>query len=87
MELWRWHLGPGEGYDSHPHPAGFVETVTVIAGGAVITVDGTEYPIGDGMTATFAADVSHSYQGGPAGVKLLMTVHLPASNPKGQPAP
>ena len=87
VELWRWHLGPGEGYDSHPHPAGFVETVTVIGGGAVITVDGTEYPIGDGMTATFAADVSHSYQGGPAGAELLMTVHLPASNPKGQPAP
>jgi transcriptional regulator with XRE-family HTH domain len=87
VELWRWHLGPGEVYDSHPHPAGFVETVTVIGGRAVITVDGTEHPVGDGMTATFAADVSHSYQGGPAGAELLMTVHLPASNPKGQPAP
>jgi transcriptional regulator with XRE-family HTH domain len=87
VELWRWHLGPGEAYVSHPHPAGIVETVTVIGGSAVITVDGTEHRIGDGMTATFAADVSHSYQGGPAGAELLMTVHLPASNPKVQPAP
>ena len=87
VELWRWRLGPGEAYDSHPHPAGIVETVTVIGGSAVITVDGTEHAIGDGMTATFAADVSHSYRGGPAGAELLMTVHLPASNPKGQPAP
>jgi transcriptional regulator with XRE-family HTH domain len=87
VELWRWHLGPGEAYDSHPHPAGIVETVTVIGGSAVITVDGTEHAVGDGMTATFAADVSHSYRGGPAGAELLMTVHLPASNRKDQPAP
>ncbi len=83
VELWRWRLSPDETYDSHPHPAGIVETVTVIAGSAVITVDGTEHAIGEGMTATFAADVSHSYRGGPADAELLMTVHLPASNPKG----
>lgn len=82
VELWRWHLGPGQAYDSHPHPAGVVETVTVIAGTAVLVVDGAEHAIGDGMTATFAADVSHSYRGGPAGAELLMTVHLPAATRK-----
>jgi transcriptional regulator with XRE-family HTH domain len=82
VELWRWHLGPGEAYDSHPHPAGVVETVTIIAGRAVLVVDGSEHPVGDGMTATFAADVSHSYRGGPAGAELLMTVHLPAATRK-----
>jgi hypothetical protein len=53
----------------------------------VVTVDGTGYPLGPGVTAAFAADVSHAYQGGPAGAELLMTVHLPAADPKGPPAP
>jgi transcriptional regulator with XRE-family HTH domain len=82
VELWRWHLAAGEAYDSHPHPAGIVETVTVISGAAVITVDGTDYPLGAGMTATFAADAAHSYRAdgtdGTDGADLLMTVHLPA---------
>jgi transcriptional regulator with XRE-family HTH domain len=79
VELWRWHLAAGEAYESHPHPPGVVETVTVIAGAAVLTVDGTEYPIRAGMTATFAADVGHAYRGGADdAADLLMTVHLPA---------
>jgi transcriptional regulator with XRE-family HTH domain len=78
VELWRWQLGPGESYESHPHPAGLVETLTVIEGSAVLTVDGERHEVGAGQTATFAADVSHGYAGGPAGVTLLMTVHLPA---------
>jgi transcriptional regulator with XRE-family HTH domain len=87
VELWRWRLGPGETYASHPHPAGVVETVTITDGAAVVTVDGTGYPLGPGVTAAFAADVSHASQGGPAGAELLMTVHLPAAEPKGPPAP
>jgi transcriptional regulator with XRE-family HTH domain len=79
VELWRWHLAGEEAYESHPHPPGVVETVTVIAGAAVITVDGTGYDLGPGLTATFAADVAHSYRGGGDGAELLMTVHLPAA--------
>lgn len=86
VELWRWRLGPGEAYASHPHPADVTETVTVFEGAAVVTVDGADYPLSAGMTAAFAADVSHAYQGGPDGAELLMTVHLPAGEPKGQPA-
>lgn len=88
VELWRWHLAAGEIYDSHPHPRGVVETVTVIGGAGVVTVDGADFPLSAGLTATFAADVSHSYQGGaPDGAELLMTVHLPAAGPAGRPAP
>lgn len=80
VELWRWHLASGEAYESHPHPSGVLETVTVIEGAAVITVDGAGYDVGSGMTATFAADVAHSYRGGAGdGADLLMTVHLPAA--------
>lgn len=84
VELWRWHLPAGESYDSHPHPAGIVETVTVLSGAAVITVDGTDYPVSAGMTATFAGDAAHSYRAaGDDGAELLMTVHLPAPPGRG----
>jgi transcriptional regulator with XRE-family HTH domain len=81
VELWRWQLGPGERYDSHPHPHGIVETITVIRGAAVLVHGGTGYPLGAGQSATFAADVGHSYAGGPDGGELLMTVHLPQPGP------
>jgi transcriptional regulator with XRE-family HTH domain len=85
VELWRWQLAAGEQYQSHPHPPGVTETVTVISGAAVLTVGGTDYDLGAGLTAAFAADVGHSYRGGPAdGAALLMTVHLPAG---GEAAP
>ena len=78
VELWRWHLADGERYESHPHPAGVVETITVISGAVVVTVDGSEYPARAGQTVTFAADAEHAYRGGPGGdADLLMTVHLP----------
>ena len=85
VELWRWHLAGAERYDSHPHPAGVVETVTVISGAAVISVGGTEYPVAAGQTVTFVADADHSYRAGPGGdADLLMTVHLPEPAPRAQ---
>jgi transcriptional regulator with XRE-family HTH domain len=79
VELWRWDLRPGESYQSHPHPTGLVETATVISGTAVITVDGTDYPLRPGLTAVYGGDAEHSFRGGePDGGCLLMTVHLPA---------
>jgi transcriptional regulator with XRE-family HTH domain len=82
VELWQWDLGPGEGYDSHPHQAGVAETVTVIRGRAVVVVDGTVHELGIGLTATYRGDTAHSYRGGePDGGRLLMTVHLPPPSP------
>lgn len=87
VELWRWHLADGERYESHPHPAGVVETITVISGAAVITVDGTEYPVRAGHTVTFAADAGHAYRGGPGSdADLVMTVHLPEPAPRARAA-
>lgn len=82
VEMWQWDLGPGEGYDSHPHPAGVGETMTVIHGSAVLSVDGTVHELGPGMTASYRGDTAHSYRGGePDGGRLLMTVHLPPPSP------
>jgi transcriptional regulator with XRE-family HTH domain len=87
VELWRWQLAAGERYDSHPHPAGVVETATVISGAAVLTVDGTEYEARAGQTVTFAADAEHSYAAAPGtAADVLMTVHLPEAAPRTGPA-
>ncbi|MDT0611655.1 helix-turn-helix domain-containing protein [Streptomyces lancefieldiae] len=78
VEVWRWRLEPGEEYPSHPHQAGVVETVSVTAGRMTLVVDGTEYPVGAGQTATFDGDTPHTYRGGGTGpCSLIMTVHLP----------
>jgi transcriptional regulator with XRE-family HTH domain len=78
VEVWRWRLEPGEEYPSHPHQAGVVETVSVIAGRMVLVIDGTEHPVAAGQTATFEGDVAHTYRGeGDETCHLIMTVHLP----------
>ncbi|MBQ1095443.1 helix-turn-helix domain-containing protein [Streptomyces sp. NPDC097107] len=77
-EVWRWALAPGEEYPSHPHQAGVTETVSVTRGEMVLVVDGAEYPVTAGQTATFDADAPHTYRGsGAETCHLIMTVHLP----------
>ncbi|MBM9624101.1 helix-turn-helix domain-containing protein [Streptomyces zhihengii] len=77
-EVWRWTLEPGEEYPSHPHQTGVTETVSVTAGDMVLVVDGTEYAVTAGQTATFDADTTHTYRGtGTQTCHLIMTVHLP----------
>ncbi len=78
VEVWRWKLEPGEEYPSHPHQAGVVETVSVTSGRMTLIVDGTEYTVEAGQTATFDGDTSHTYRGsGTETCNLIMTVHLP----------
>ncbi|MFD7873608.1 helix-turn-helix domain-containing protein [Streptomyces sp. NPDC059766] len=77
-EVWRWTLEPGEEYPSHPHQAGVTETISVTAGQMVLVVDGVEYPVEAGQTATFDGDTAHTYRGsGTDTCHLIMTVHLP----------
>ncbi|MFE9137551.1 helix-turn-helix domain-containing protein [Streptomyces sp. NPDC007355] len=77
-EVWRWTLEPGEEYPSHPHQAGVTETVSVTTGEMLLVVDGNEYPVTAGQTATFDADTTHTYRGtGTQTCHLIMTVHLP----------
>ncbi|WP_416972707.1 helix-turn-helix domain-containing protein [Streptomyces sp. 4F14] len=78
VEVWRWRLEPGEDYPSSPHQAGVVETVSVLSGRMTLVVDGTEYDLAAGRTATFDGDLPHAYRGaGTETCRLIMTVHLP----------
>jgi transcriptional regulator with XRE-family HTH domain len=78
VEVWRWLLEPGDDYPSHPHQYMVQETVTVVAGRMVLVVDGAEYALEAGQTATYAGDTEHAYRGaGTETCTLVMTVHLP----------
>jgi quercetin dioxygenase-like cupin family protein len=78
VEVWRWRLHPGERHDSHAHPAGVTETLTVVRGQMVLSVGDTVRPLGAGATTVFPADVPHAYEGAGRGpCELIMTVHLP----------
>lgn len=55
-----------------------VETVNVNAGRTVLTVDGVEYEVEAGQSATSDGDVPHAYRGaGTQACEPIMTVHLP----------
>ena len=83
VEVWRWRLHPDETYPSHPHPTGVVETISVIQGRLLLVIDGAEHPVAAGATATFHADVPHTYQGaGTESCELVMTVQLPPAAPR-----
>src|SRR3954447_11638140 len=84
VEVWRWRLHPGERHDSHAHPAGVTETLTVVRGQMVLVVGDTVRPLRAGATTVFAADVPHAYEGtGRGPCELIMTVHLPIEHRTG----
>lgn len=83
VEVWRWTLHPGERHDSHPHPPGVTETLTVVRGRMLLVLGDSPRPVREGRTVVFAADVPHGYEGAGRGpCELLMTVHLP-NEPRG----
>jgi transcriptional regulator with XRE-family HTH domain len=78
VEVWRWHLHPGERHDSHPHGPGVTETLTVVRGQMVLVVGDATHALRAGATTAFGADVPHAYEGAGRGMcELIMTVHLP----------
>src|SRR3954471_8237743 len=56
VELWRWRLHPGERHDSHAHPPGVTETVTVVRGQMLLRLGETARPLRAGQTTVFSAD-------------------------------
>jgi quercetin dioxygenase-like cupin family protein len=83
VEVWRWRLHPGERYQSHPHPPGITETLTVVRGQMLLVIGDTVHALRAGATTAFAADVPHAYEGAGRGpCELLMTVHL-TGEPRG----
>jgi transcriptional regulator with XRE-family HTH domain len=81
VEVWRWRLHPGERHDSHAHPVGVTETLTVVRGQMLLVLGDSVRPLGTGTTTAFAADVPHAYQGAGRGpCEMVMTVHLPVEH-------
>ncbi|MFD3610135.1 helix-turn-helix domain-containing protein [Streptomyces atroolivaceus] len=78
IELWSWHLMPGDGSASDPHPEGTVELLHVTAGELTLIVDGEVHVVPAGTSATFEAHVPHSYRNdGSEPADLTMAVSIP----------
>ncbi|MFB7598044.1 helix-turn-helix domain-containing protein [Streptomyces sp. NPDC056160] len=78
LEMWQWRLMPGESSSSDPHPVGTVELVHVTAGELTLTVDGTDYPVPTGASASFEAETAHTYANhGTAPMEMVMAVSVP----------
>ncbi|WP_053751015.1 helix-turn-helix domain-containing protein [Streptomyces sp. MMG1533] len=78
LELWEWQLMPGENSSSDPHPTGTAELVHVTEGELALTVDGVEYRVPAGATASFEANTPHTYGNqGDVPMRMLMAVSVP----------
>ncbi|KNB53854.1 helix-turn-helix domain-containing protein [Streptomyces caatingaensis] len=78
LELWEWHIAPGDGSSSDPHPPGSVEIVRVTAGTLTLVVDGQEHAVPAGGAATFDAGLPHGYRNdGTEPVEMTMVVSVP----------
>jgi transcriptional regulator with XRE-family HTH domain len=78
LEMWDWCLMTGENSPSEPHPAGTIELVHVTEGELTLTVDGVEYPVPAGASATFEANSPHIYGNkGTVPMRMVMAVSVP----------
>ncbi|MGW1030185.1 helix-turn-helix domain-containing protein [Streptomyces sp. NPDC002577] len=78
LEMWQWRLMPGEGSNSDPHPAGTFELIHVTAGELTLVVDGTEYRVPAGTSASYEAGTAHGYRNdGDEPLEMTMTVSVP----------
>jgi len=78
LELWSWRLMPGEGSQSDPHPAGTAELVHVTAGELTLSVEGSDYLVPAGTSATFESNVPHGFRNdGSEPVEMTMAVSVP----------
>ncbi len=78
LEMWEWRLMPGESSDSDPHPAGTMELVHVTAGELTLLLDGAEYRVPRGASASFESNTPHTYANtGTVPMDMVMAVSVP----------
>ncbi|WP_338675231.1 XRE family transcriptional regulator [Streptomyces sp. SCSIO 30461] len=78
LELWAWTLVPGDESASDPHPSGTVELIHVTTGELTLVVDGKPHLVPAGTSASFEADVPHTYRNeGDGTVEMTMAVAVP----------
>ena len=61
VELWDWHLAPGDSFDGGAHPEGTVEVLHVLDGVLAVRVGDERHDIAVGDTILFDAVLAHSY--------------------------
>lgn len=78
LELWQWHVAPGDSSSSDAHPPGTHELIHVTQGVLTLTVDGVEHLVPAGASASFEANVPHEYGNrGPEVMEMTMAVSVP----------
>jgi len=78
VELWEWHLQPGDRHSSTEHAPGTRELLHVLAGEITVTAGGADYRAVAGQTVDFRADRAHAYRNdGAMPTRLLMVVIMP----------
>lgn len=78
LELWQWHMEPGEEYASGAHSPDTRELLHVTRGRLLLDVGGESVPLGPGDGASFGADVPHAYRtAGARAVHFTMAVLEP----------
>ena len=76
LELWDWHLMPGEKFEARAHSADTRELVNVIEGTLALEVDGHTYLVSAGSSAIARTDCAHSYAcHGKKRLHFTMVVH------------
>lgn len=79
VELWEWRLIPNEAHTSADHAPGTREILHILAGTAVVTVNGEDHSVYAGQTIEFLADRPHGYRNdGDEDVRLMMVVVVPS---------
>ncbi|MEU9147006.1 XRE family transcriptional regulator [Streptomyces sp. NPDC048349] len=78
MELWTWHLVPGEATESAPHPAGTIEMLHVTAGELTLLVGEERFLVPAGAAAAFEANLPHGYRNdGSVPMEMTLAVSVP----------
>lgn len=78
VELWDWHLEPGDAFDGEAHPDGTIEMLLVLDGGLLVGVGEEERRLGVGDSILFEADVAHRYANvGRTTTRFVMSVLQP----------
>lgn len=62
VELWRWHLAPGDHHDSEGHVAETRELLAVLAGTLTLEVGDEAHEVPAGGAVIFEADRPHRYR-------------------------
>lgn len=78
VELWDWHMEPGERHVSEAHSAGTQELLRVDSGTLTVEVAGSTYELNEGDSVGFPGDEAHAYANNSAApTQFTLTVFEP----------